>query len=805
MTSTTFSSKSFPALYKWSVKRNRLIMLVFTVLMLLGLVIDLYVMSRMSSGDYGALPHDDLMEEYTQVGFASIIIAQCGAMVFTLISALHTFSFLHNKRSVDMFGSVPTTRGTLYISHLLGGITSVAAPFLIGCLLVMGITLRDVYYLSSELVMIAFGLIGIIAAYTLTAMLTYCCGTTADALLITIGFNGIYAGTVCLFWALISETIPGLVFEEIFSSPLITLFTPYAFCVFTDYYLMSEFNTAVVVLLIWSVVFTAAAFFAGLYLAKKHKAEVAQNEFAVKWVPNAVKIGGSVVFGLFAGFGAAMEENSGFGTMFTFGMWYLIIGFAVFFILHVILSRGFKREGFARPVIAYGCTTIAVLAIVFGFTTGMGIDKYVPSASNVKSVRMGQYEYSSPENIKTITEIHKVITDGIRTEYDYPYYIGANSYRVTHYSSFYDYDYTYSDTPDEAAERANRIKEFQESYPLTLVSDFSFDYKKKVGFSSYRSYYLYSEQMDSYDMDKIESLLQKLYNSEEFKRLSKKAVFDKSFRDLLNVTATPVLERYVYIPEEYKTFDDYGNLQNGYQSLGYVNLTRDKTFLNGFYEAYAKDALADDQFYKTFYMSGYEKAYGDEYLTLEVRYTGVNVRDMFYSYTSFSNDVYCVIPSYYTNTLKYLEYNDIPTDFGGLDVSYYAPDPSEYIEGSATARDYYINFGMTGNYSDLEKCTEALVPQLELTSIMRTNVTDDFSSWKEAHDKEFTEAVKKKTKELYDKHTATDDYIVEGYSNMITDSYVGESGDYFYLADQIIIDLDTACNDIVKSMSDKAV
>ena len=61
-------------------------------------------------------------DELGTLGYGSIIIAQFGAIILSLISANHTFSFLHNKRSTDMFGAIPCTRSTLYFSHLLGGI-----------------------------------------------------------------------------------------------------------------------------------------------------------------------------------------------------------------------------------------------------------------------------------------------------------------------------------------------------------------------------------------------------------------------------------------------------------------------------------------------------------------------------------------------------------------------------------------------------------------------------------------------------------------------------------------------------------
>ena len=118
MTLTTFSSKQFKPLYAWALKRNKIIALVFAFFLLLfGPVLDLYYLSV-----------DDFTEE---LGMISLVIFDMISALFTLISALKTFSFMHNKRSVDLYGALPSNRTTLFISHLLGGITAISLPYLV--------------------------------------------------------------------------------------------------------------------------------------------------------------------------------------------------------------------------------------------------------------------------------------------------------------------------------------------------------------------------------------------------------------------------------------------------------------------------------------------------------------------------------------------------------------------------------------------------------------------------------------------------------------------------------------------------
>ena len=90
MTSTTSSNnKHFSKLFKWAFRRNRAIMIVFSVLMLIGIVIDVQILTTIA---YSRVVNNT--DELGTLGYGSIIIAQFGAIILSLISANHTFSFL---------------------------------------------------------------------------------------------------------------------------------------------------------------------------------------------------------------------------------------------------------------------------------------------------------------------------------------------------------------------------------------------------------------------------------------------------------------------------------------------------------------------------------------------------------------------------------------------------------------------------------------------------------------------------------------------------------------------------------------
>lgn len=653
---STISSKNknFAKLYKWAFARNRTIMIVFSVMMVIGIVIDLYIMTQ----EVTIRTNEEIwIRASGTLGYSSIIIAQTGAVLLSVISALHTFSFLHNKRSTDMFGAIPSTRSTLYFSHLLGGITAVSIPFAVGSLCVMGFTCRSLDYFLIDFILILFGLISIAAVYGFTALISYCCGTPRDSCIITFGANAIYMGVVTIFWGIASSMIPGVSsFEYFFNTPVMTLLAPMGFCYFLDAYIIYAQTSALWVTIVWSIVFTAVIILLGNYAAKTRKAETAQNEFNIKWLPVVIKIGMSVLAGGFAGVITASSLESGFSNMFAFAFWYIVIGFAAFFILHLIFSRGIKGK-FIPSFIAYLCTTAVAVGLVFAMTSGIGIDTYIPSVSNISSVKFGspQYTYTDPENIKTITEIHKVIIDGIKKDSPSPYYLGSDYGKSQEY--YYENDYS-----------------FNKKYPIVSSTFFSISYSKKIGFTSNRTYDINQYSMDNFDCDKLEQLFKKLYSSEEYKKISSKIWDSEGAR--INGKAPTYAEL---------TFFDY---QSGYSeeqsvwgSGGYYptdtkEISTDEKFIEGLYKVIKEDILADNNFYyKYIYSYGsYDDTppcFGKKFLSLRIEYntrydTGY-VNNYYMPASNYEGYIYVYVPitDDYTNTLNYLQkygINTITTD-----------------------------------------------------------------------------------------------------------------------------------------------
>lgn len=758
MTLTTLSSKELGVLYKWALKRNKALIIVYSIILFIGgPVLNMYAASISYIEDVNCWVGIATLGGYTAI-----------AALFTLISAVATFSFMHNKRSVDMYGALPCNRSTLFMSHLLAGLTAIAGPYFIASIITVGISIHTVDYVKYSAVIIFSALLMIVASYIFTALIAYCCGTIIDTLIATIAINGIWIVAVATYFGFLGELIPGMTFDSILNTPLLTAFTPYGFGYMGmwSYFGSSLINdgdgdiTFFVAFVIWSLIFIVGTFFATLVLANRRKAESSQNGFAVKWLPMAVKAGASVISGALLGFIFASTSASGFGNMFVYTFWYIVGSAVAFFVLHVIFSRGIK-SGLVKSVIVYTATSIAAIVLVFGMCFGMGIDTHVPSAGIVKSVQMGDYHsqfldnklvFKESENIELITEIHQIIVDGIRKENDYPNYFGYSSP-----SNYYDYeevsDYSLYDYVDPYT-----------LYPYISYFDYEFKYNMKVGFDVSRDYYisLYSsDTSDAYDLEKLNELTKQLVSSEEFKRQSKNLIFNEDFRAKVNLEKVN-LENYSKEHEYYNPDYEY------YSSSGSASVdATDEKFLNGLFEALQKDILADDSFTPT--EGGFDL--GDEYLCISFSGTNDDDGDYYGYYTSGTGYVFCevIVKESYTNTLKFLDtYNlEYSTDNNYDYYSYFDYEPRYFYYYDTEIYDSMYDYSYSGEFSDWRRTVGlSLEPMAELAC--ETNVVD-YDTW-------YTDYFSEFTTELY----AEADRQYENLLTAKNSTYSGTYSDYDY-------------------------
>ena len=101
--------------FKWSLVKFKPFSIAYWILLLLAFpMVDILIMITTLS--YGPFKdYIDDMEyaayEISGTGFAFI------AVLYSIIIAIMAFSYMHNKRSVDWFGSLPVSRRTLFFGR----------------------------------------------------------------------------------------------------------------------------------------------------------------------------------------------------------------------------------------------------------------------------------------------------------------------------------------------------------------------------------------------------------------------------------------------------------------------------------------------------------------------------------------------------------------------------------------------------------------------------------------------------------------------------------------------------------------
>lgn len=732
MTSTTLSSKGycitpkeFGVLFKWALKRNRALMVVHTIILaVVGPVFNIYVSSTEGSSSDG-------------FGVISLMLFVALSALFTLISAIKTFSFLHNKRSVDLYGAMPCNRFTMYLSHLLAGIASVAVPYIIVSVITLGISSRSGESLVFGLNSILFTLLMIMASYTFTVLMAYCCGTVVDTIIVTFAVNIIWVSAVALYYGILSELIPGATFDSIITTPVLSLFAPYSFGYMGVYAYYTDSVLMYAGTLVWFVLFTAASFAAAAVLAKKRKAESSQNGFAVKWLPMFIKAGASVIAGALFGYIFASISENGFGNMIKYCFWYILIGAVAFFVLHIIFARGLKGK-YLKSVVVYSATTLAALLLVFAMCFGMGLDMYVPNPGSVKSVTVGygENEYTDPESIRLITEIHKVITEGIRKENDYPYYLGyCEDYNDIVYDS-YDYDYDYY---EEFAGEANTVQDIgidlTNKYAYLDMFEFQFKYKMKNGIGVVRDYYI-SSYNTNYDKEKLNELCKQFVNTDEYKKKNSEYLFSEEKRNEYGAVSSVSLEHYSF------SYDD-----SSYTYDSNASLPADQEFMNGLYKALQKDVLADKEYVPMIYsMSRFSKELGKEYMELSVDVRYKNGNDEYRYGTGTFNAFSIVVKDSYENTLKYISDNKIVLsdlyEYNGIDSN---DVTSEYYY---MIMNDYNSFIETGEYSYLKNIVDWSCNSWASDACVQLN--EDIDAWFD-FEYELDDVLDLKVREIYNK------------------------------------------------------
>lgn len=305
-----------------------------------------------------------------------------------IISAVVFFGYLHSKKQVDFYHSLPIKREKLFLIRYLSGLLIIYIPYLINCILSLLIILAfgDIAFLSLGEFFGALGrnLLFFTAIYTIGVLAGVVCGNRVIHLLGT----GILLGIGPLlisFYAAVMETFYQTFYSALFpinelcmySSPVAAFFNP---------------NSQMIIL--WAVL-TVLFFLLSLFLYKKRPSEGASHAIAFRYAKPIIKYPLVFISTIAMGLLFHMVGDHGSGQI---GFW-LIFGFlcGAFLshaIIEIIYHFDFKaafgnKKGFLIFAI---CFFLLASVPLFDLT---GYDDFTVEAADVEAISLRMVDVES--------------------------------------------------------------------------------------------------------------------------------------------------------------------------------------------------------------------------------------------------------------------------------------------------------------------------------------------------------------------------------------------------------------------------
>lgn len=362
-----------------------------------------------------------------------------------IFAAVDSFSCLHNKTVVDMKLSLPMTAAQRFVSNFLSGLFTYIVPFLTAQVFSLLLALygrifmegRTFYHIRFDnvwvpytcdvftdclpmlLKLIAGGLLAMLMLYTVTVLITTCCGSKFESIAYTILINVLIPATILCVTYSIFDGLYG--FDPSLPAVKLIMYTSTAGGILAavDWAngstLIGYATNGSMHYGAWALVYLliiAALFALAFFLYRKRRAEQVSKPFVFKLVYYI-----TVTCGTFCLVSLLTDE--------IFPA--IIITAVVYMIFEVVTNRGFKR--FWLSIIKYVCTFIAAAVLIFvgQKTEGFGSVYRVPAAAAVTSAEIyyegfyGDFLYietnfygneapiviKDKENIKTIISAHK--------------------------------------------------------------------------------------------------------------------------------------------------------------------------------------------------------------------------------------------------------------------------------------------------------------------------------------------------------------------------------------------------------------
>lgn len=372
--------KNAYSFFKWELKACSGTLAVYAILaaVFTTIILTLCIVIGSYIGSSDATDSNSFEGAITAFQYISSNMIYFMTIIFTIIYTIRVFSYLHNKRKADLYGSLPISRITLYLSKAGTAFVFSLVPslFFLGIISIICLFCGQlaVAELTAMYIKLILGSLACISAYGLLAV---CCGTSVNAVMMFI--------VVCIAYPLSAIFIRGVVSG---------FFDGFYLGILQDNFIMNALNPLAAydgINIIYWIIFSVVCILSGCYLVRRRKAERAQASFAYYLPCHIIKVLVAFLVGMFLGVLFGSLNVLGYGYFgFVFG--FILGSVPAFIISHLIFYSGFNK--LIKTSIPLGGLIVAVVGLmaICNFDV-FGYNNSVPNIDDVATAGFVDLEY----------------------------------------------------------------------------------------------------------------------------------------------------------------------------------------------------------------------------------------------------------------------------------------------------------------------------------------------------------------------------------------------------------------------------
>lgn len=645
-------------------------------------------------------------------------------LIFTIIYTVQIFSYMHNKRKVDFYGSLPISRARLFLAKSFAAYLFSIVPMLVfmGIIAIISIC-TGTFMLPQVTQMYINFIVGTLACVSAYGFLAACCGTTFNTIVMFIAVCACYPLSMAFVRSYIDAFFTGAYTGDFFGSFIPNALNP------ISAYLGNN--------LIYWLIFSFACIVFGTLLNMKRRSERAQTSFAYYIPCHIIKVIVSFLTGMFLGtmFGSfSVLESPIAGFIFGF----ILASAPTFLIVHMLFYKGLNQLVKTIPIYA-GLAVVVVACVSLISFDVFGYNNYVPNADDVKSAgyissnhnatnkkianlyKKSAEDFTDANSIDTVVNVHKAIIsngkiDKIATESRYRCVWGSMFYNV-----FREFD---NDSIYTVAYKLNNGSTVTRYYSDTMISMAESMTDDSVD--------TYDTDYDYVDLSSIDHTAYPILSSKAYvlkysglanvDANSNFRVYATTVTGLANANSEDILgsstvsnydENYIggtfggyytYEDETSKSQKDTQKEEANRIIMNEINqalkkdLEADDKYLNGvlydpfavrYYDLYTASSYNEDSVENLDILKYIRKNYSKDYVCeIFMSYTNSNSDDesnMLFSSSTVENEYY-FIPKTYTNTLEVLR------KYGLINENSTINKNSEFYSGSSSNLNGYNDY-----------------------------------------------------------------------------------------------------------------